>query len=68
VDFITPQEAKVAMESLGSTHLYGRHLVIEWAKEDESVEEMRAKAAKSFSNNTGNKKRRIEMEDFDTSE
>ena len=33
VDFLSEQEAKNAFESLsGSTHLYGRRLVIEWAK------------------------------------
>jgi hypothetical protein len=33
VDFLTKQEAKNAFEALaGSTHLYGRRLVLEWAK------------------------------------
>jgi len=31
VDFLTHAEAVGAMGSLGSTHLYGRHLVCEWA-------------------------------------
>ena len=35
VDFSTAQEARTAMASLTNTHLYGRHLVLEWAKEDE---------------------------------
>lgn len=35
VEFGTNQEAANAMASLKNTHLYGRHLVIEWAKEDE---------------------------------
>ncbi len=35
VDFATNQEAANAMVALKSTHLYGRHLVIEWAKEEE---------------------------------
>ena len=34
VDFTTPSEASAAKEALASTHLYGRHLVIEWAKEE----------------------------------
>lgn len=37
------------MEALGaSTHLYGRRLVIEFAKDDESVEALRAKTARDM--------------------
>ena len=32
VDFVTKQEAMNACTSLGKTHLFGRHLVVEWAK------------------------------------
>lgn len=39
VDFSTSQEAAKAMSSLSSTHLYGRHLVIEYARE-ESTEDL----------------------------
>lgn len=35
VDFATSQEATAAMTGLANTHLYGRHLVIERAKEEE---------------------------------
>eukprot|EP01038_Epipyxis_sp_PR26KG_P009552 gene9552-12865_t len=35
IDFSTSQEAASAMASLKNTHLYGRHLVIEYAKDDE---------------------------------
>lgn len=38
VDFLTKQEAKNAFETLGSTHLYGRHLVLEWADDKKSVD------------------------------
>jgi multiple RNA-binding domain-containing protein 1 len=31
VEFITHAEARAAMAALAATHLYGRHLVIEWA-------------------------------------
>ena len=48
VDFLTKQEAKAAFTSLGSTHLYGRHLVMEWAEDESSVEAMRLKTAKGF--------------------
>jgi multiple RNA-binding domain-containing protein 1 len=43
VDFLTKQEAQHAYKSLAATHFYGRHLVIEYAKEDESLSELRAK-------------------------
>lgn len=63
VDFLTVNEAKAAFESLGATHLYGRHLVLEWAQDEESVDAMRAKTAKNYVKDTGNKKRRVEMEE-----
>ena len=47
---MTVGEAKRAFEALAhSTHLYGRRLVLEWAKEDETVEELREKTAEKFS-------------------
>ncbi|KAG4954373.1 hypothetical protein JHK87_039967 [Glycine soja] len=49
VEYVTQQEAKNAREALASTHLYGRHLLIEHAKEDETLEELRAKTAAQFS-------------------
>ncbi|XWS19950.1 hypothetical protein CRYUN_Cryun31cG0059500 [Craigia yunnanensis] len=41
VEFVTKQEAQNALQALSSTHLYGRHLVLERAKEGESLEELR---------------------------
>jgi multiple RNA-binding domain-containing protein 1 len=38
VEFSTAQEAAQAMASLRNTHLYGRHLVLEWAKDDDQDE------------------------------
>ena len=35
VEFSSHLEAKQAMHSLAATHLYGRHLILEWAKADE---------------------------------
>mmetsp|Transcript_14545 Transcript_14545/g.31614 ORF Transcript_14545/g.31614 Transcript_14545/m.31614 type:complete len:897 (+) Transcript_14545:87-2777(+) len=32
-EFVTSKEAQNAMETLSRTHLYGRHLVLEWAAE-----------------------------------
>lgn len=49
VEFVTKQEAQNALEALSSTHLYGRHLVLERAKEGESLEELRARTAAQFS-------------------
>ena len=49
VDFTSHDEAAVAAEALSATHLYGRHLVIEWAKDDDTsgldVASLRTKAA-----------------------
>jgi multiple RNA-binding domain-containing protein 1 len=36
VEFLTKQEAKSAFNALQNSHLYGRHLVIEYAKEDDA--------------------------------
>lgn len=35
VEFHTKQEASRAMAALRNTHLYGRHLVIDWAKDED---------------------------------
>jgi len=49
VDFLSQIMAKKAFETLGkSTHLYGRRLVLEWAKKEETVETLREKTAKRF--------------------
>jgi multiple RNA-binding domain-containing protein 1 len=37
VEFLTSKDALSAFKSLSSTHLYGRHLVIEWAIEEEDA-------------------------------
>jgi len=34
IDFMSKQEAKNAFQKLQDTHLYGRHLVIEYSKEE----------------------------------
>lgn len=44
VEFLTHQEALNALSSLASSHLYGRHLVIEWAK-DENLKGVGAEGA-----------------------
>ncbi|KAJ0076740.1 hypothetical protein Patl1_36431 [Pistacia atlantica] len=50
VEFVTKQEAQNALQALSSTHLYGRHLVLERAKEGESLEELQARTAAQFTN------------------
>lgn len=59
VEFVSKNEATAALNALGSTHLYGRHLVIDYADETQdgigSLEELQAKAAKQVS-----KRRRID--------
>ncbi|XP_065865872.1 multiple RNA-binding domain-containing protein 1-like [Euphorbia lathyris] len=49
VEYVTKQETQNALEALSSTHLYGRHLILERAKEGESLEELRARTAAQFS-------------------
>ncbi|KAI8586983.1 hypothetical protein BDZ88DRAFT_263737 [Geranomyces variabilis] len=67
VDFLTKQEAKAAFESLAATHLYGRHLVLEWAQDETSVEAMRTKTAKGFFGDEGGppKRRKLVLEGDD---
>ena len=40
VEFVSVEEAQNAFESLGHTHLYGRKLNLEWAKPDDTMEDM----------------------------
>lgn len=37
-EFLTSKEAQNAMATLSRTHLYGRHLVLEWASNEETVD------------------------------
>eukprot|EP00163_Fabomonas_tropica_P031110 TRINITY_DN7289_c0_g1_i3.p1 TRINITY_DN7289_c0_g1~~TRINITY_DN7289_c0_g1_i3.p1 ORF type:complete len:705 (+),score=211.03 TRINITY_DN7289_c0_g1_i3:481-2595(+) len=46
VEFLTKQEAKTAFDALKHTHLYGRHLVLEYGAEDDSIDTLREKAVK----------------------
>lgn len=39
VEFTSANEANIAMKSLINTHLYGRHLILEWAKEENDAED-----------------------------
>jgi multiple RNA-binding domain-containing protein 1 len=48
VEYVTKQEARNAVEGVGSVHLYGRRLVVEYAKEEEGLDELRAKTGAKF--------------------
>lgn len=48
VEYATKQEASSAMDALGRSHFYGRHLVIERAKDEESLEDVRKRTARQF--------------------
>ncbi|XP_076939987.1 uncharacterized protein LOC143608990 [Bidens hawaiensis] len=48
VEYATKQETKNALQALSNTHLYGRHLVLERAKEGDTIEELRARTAAQF--------------------
>ncbi|XP_050236679.1 uncharacterized protein LOC126686593 [Mercurialis annua] len=48
VEYVTKQEAQNALAALASTHFYGRHLVMERAKEGETLEELRIRTAAQF--------------------
>lgn len=54
------------METLvHSTHLYGRRLVLEWAKMEENVEELRDKIKrKSLLTNREGRTKKIKMKSF----
>ncbi|CAL8135621.1 unnamed protein product [Orchesella dallaii] len=47
IDYYTETDAKKSFDTLSkSTHLYGRRLVIEWASQDETSEDLRAKTTR----------------------
>lgn len=50
IEYVTKQDAKLALNSLKSSHLYGRHLVIERARDENELSSIRRKAATSLSN------------------
>ncbi|XP_073154401.1 uncharacterized protein [Henckelia pumila] len=58
VEYVTKQEARNALEAFSNTHFYGRHLVLERAKEGESLEELRARTAAQFTDSAKLSKKR----------
>ncbi|KAJ2629382.1 Multiple RNA-binding domain-containing protein 1, partial [Coemansia sp. RSA 1290] len=66
VEFLTPQEAQHVLETMKSTHLYGRHLVLGWAEEENSLQAIREKVGRQFTKDSGDagaagKRRKIEL-------
>eukprot|EP00039_Didymoeca_costata_P013685 m.212073 g.212073 ORF g.212073 m.212073 type:complete len:869 (+) comp15847_c0_seq1:210-2816(+) len=66
VEFLSKKEAREAFEALsGSTHLYGRRLVVEWAEGDKSIEHLQSKTKRAFTDGPrlrGNKRARKSLE------
>lgn len=48
LDFMTHQEAQNVYDSMNSIHLYGRHLVLEWAQDDDNIDALREKTGRDF--------------------
>ncbi|KAI8097768.1 uncharacterized protein BX664DRAFT_293484 [Halteromyces radiatus] len=70
LDFMTKQEAKNVYEHMSSIHLYGRHLVLEWAEEDEGVDALREKTGKHYAKEEShggriNKRQKVDLDDKD---
>ncbi|KAJ2765545.1 Multiple RNA-binding domain-containing protein 1, partial [Coemansia nantahalensis] len=66
VEFLTPQEAQNVLDTMKSTHLYGRHLVLGWAEEENSLQAIREKVGRQFAKDGGDtagpqKRRKIQM-------
>jgi len=61
VEFSGAQEARNAKEALSQTHLYGRHLVLEWAEDADDIDNLREKVKRDSTASTPkNKKIRFE--------
>ncbi|KAI8973452.1 hypothetical protein BDF20DRAFT_977834 [Mycotypha africana] len=67
LEFLTKQEAKNVYENMGNIHLYGRHLVLEWAQDDENVDALREKTGKHYSKEESlggrvNKRQKVDLD------
>ncbi|KAF4035641.1 RNA recognition motif-containing protein [Phytophthora infestans] len=67
VEFLTEQEARNAFSALASSHLYGRHLVLEWAEDADDIDTLRAKATRDVTaiNDSERRKRMKRQKDED---
>ena len=56
-----------AFEALANTHLYGRHLVFEFAQDDTSIEQVREKTTRHYVAESAGKasRKRVRMEDHE---
>lgn len=70
VEFLTEQEARNAFSALASSHLYGRHLVLEWAEDADDIDTLRAKATRDLSaiNDSDRRKRMKQQKEDDEDE
>ncbi|KAI1723145.1 RNA recognition motif domain-containing protein [Ditylenchus destructor] len=63
VEFVAAADAARSYDTLFlSTHLYGRRLVLEWAKTDESVDQLREKSANKLKTGKEARKRKNKKE------
>ncbi|GMH87839.1 hypothetical protein TrVE_jg6815 [Triparma verrucosa] len=44
VEYCAAKDAREAMDRLKATHLYGRHLVLEWSEDRDGIDDLRGKA------------------------
>ncbi|KAI9175861.1 Multiple RNA-binding domain-containing protein 1 [Blastocladiella emersonii ATCC 22665] len=63
-EFLTHNEALEAMKTLKHTHLYGRRLVIEFAKREESVDELRERT-RAVTGGAANKRAKVDMGEYE---
>ena len=66
VEFAAKTDAKKAMAELSSsTHLYGRRLVLEWAEQEETLDELRKRTADQYNagSRSASKRTKFEMAD-----
>ncbi|GAA5809532.1 hypothetical protein MFLAVUS_002942 [Mucor flavus] len=67
LDFLTKQEAKNVYENMSNIHLYGRHLVLEWAQDDDNVDSLREKTGKHYAKEESiggrvNKRQKVDLD------
>ncbi len=62
VEFAASKEALNAMKALSSTHLYGRHLVLEWADDKGDIDTLRTKARRDVTAVQEMKNKKIRFE------
>jgi multiple RNA-binding domain-containing protein 1 len=62
VEFTVAKEALNAMKALSSTHLYGRHLILEWADDKGDVDTLRTKAKRDSTTVAAVKNKKIRFE------